>query len=127
MTQQGDKGRVLIVEDSPVIAVDAEQRLQDDGWFVVGPAYDMDQAIDLAKREQFDAAVLDLNIRGEKSFAVMQILHERNIPFLITSGYADWSMPEEWRDRPRLQKPYKLGSLVGAVCELAGADQPSDG
>ena len=60
MTQQGDKGRVLIVEDSPVIAVDAEQRLQDDGWFVVGPAYDLDHAFDLAKREQFDAAILDL-------------------------------------------------------------------
>ena len=125
MSQQGDKGRVLIVEDSPVIAVDAEQRLQDDGWFVVGPAYDMDQAIDLAKREQIDVAVLDLNIRGEKSFAAMQVLRERNIPFVITSGYADWSMPEEWRDRPRLQKPYKLGQLVGTVAELCGQSEPS--
>lgn len=127
MSQQGVKGRVLIVEDSPVIAVDAEQRLQGDGWFVVGPAYDMDQAMDLAKREQIDAAVLDLNIRGEKSFAVMQVLQDRNIPFLITSGYADWSMPEEWRDRPRLQKPYRMGALVGAVCEISGKDQPADG
>ena len=124
--QQGNKGRVLIVEDSPVIAVDAEQRLQDDGWFVVGPAYDMDQAMDLSKREQIDAAVIDLNIRGEKSFAVMQVLHERNVPFVITSGYADWSMPEEWRDRPRLQKPYKLGALIGMVGELAGQDSAAD-
>lgn len=123
MSVQGEKGRVLIVEDSPVIAVDAEQRLQDDGWFVVGPAYDMDQAIDLAKREQIDAAIVDLNIRGEKSFAVMQILHERKIPFLITSGYADWSMPEEWRNHPRMQKPYELDALVGAVCDIGGKDQ----
>ena len=126
MQQQGEKGRVLIVEDSPVIAVDAEQRLQGDGWFVVGPAYDMNQAMDLAKREQIDVAVLDLNIRGEKSFAVMQVLQDRNIPFLITSGYADWTMPDEWRDRPRLQKPYKLGSLVGAVCDISGKNQPAD-
>lgn len=121
--QQGDRGRVLIVEDSPVIAVDAEQRLQDAGWFVVGPAYDMNQAMDLAKREQIDAAMVDINIRGEKSFAVMQVLSDRNIPFFITSGYADWSMPEEWRNCPRLQKPYPLGSLVKAIEQLVSEKQ----
>ncbi|WP_265571134.1 response regulator [Sphingomicrobium nitratireducens] len=113
-----DKGRILVVEDSPVLSLRAEDILTDRGFFIVGPAYDMMQAIDLAKREQIDAAVIDLNIRGEKSFDVMKTLEERGVPFVITSGYADWSMPEEWRERPRLQKPFEDDALAGAVRDL---------
>jgi hypothetical protein len=46
-----------------------------------------------------------------RDFPVLRILANRGIPFLLASGYADWSMPEEWRDRPRLAKPYSPNLL----------------
>lgn len=113
--KSGGGARILLVEDSPVISLRTEDSLRDHGYFVVGPAYDMQQALDLAGREQIDAAIVDLNIRGEKIFPVLTILKERNIPFVMTSGYADWSMPEEWQDRPRLQKPVEEATLMKAL------------
>ena len=117
MTDEKNGGgeRILLVEDSPVISLRTEDSLRDHGYFVVGPAYDMQQALDLAGREQIDAAIVDLNIRGEKIFPVLTILKERGIPFVMTSGYADWSMPEEWQDRPRLQKPVEEATLMKAL------------
>nr|WP_281376459.1 response regulator [Sphingomicrobium lutaoense] len=111
-----------MVEDSPVISMEAEDRLKEADYFVVGPAYDMAAAIDLARNEQIDAALVDLNIRGEKSFDILQILDDRDIPFVIISGYADWSMPKEWEPRPRLQKPFDHKTLLETIEMLISDD-----
>jgi DNA-binding NtrC family response regulator len=78
----------------------------------------MAPALQLAEAEEFDAAIVDINIRGAKSFAVLKILEARGIPFLLSSGYADWSMPEEWADRPRLAKPYTSDTLRMKLAEM---------
>lgn len=121
--QRGDlqDRRVLVVEDSPVVAEDTEQMLAEAGCFVVGPATTMADARQLAEKEQFDAAIVDINIRGGKAFPVLRILEEREIPFILTSGYADWSMPEEWQERPRMQKPYNPLMLREKLIELLSA------
>lgn len=103
--------RVLVVEDSPVVAADCERMLEGLGCVVVGPTGSMATAIELSEQEELDAAIIDINIRGGKAFPLLAILKRRGIPFLIASGYADWSMPDEWADRPRLPKPYKPETL----------------
>lgn len=110
--------RILIVEDSPVVALACEDMLRDLGCVPVGPAINMAAALQLAADEQVDAAVVDINIRGGKVFPVLRILAGRGIPFLLASGYADWSMPEEWQDRPRLAKPFSPNSLRDSLLEL---------
>ena len=120
MTTELNGRRILVVEDSPVVADDSAEILQDLGCTVVGPAGNMAAALQLAEKDDFDAAIVDINIRGGKSYAVLKILESRQIPFLLTSGYADWSMPEEWVDRPRLAKPYTanmLGESLAALLE----------
>jgi DNA-binding response OmpR family regulator len=115
----GLKGRrVLLVEDSPVISEATEMMLLDMGCEVVGPAGTMAPALQLATEEPLDAAVVDVNIRGGKAFSNLNKLEQREIPFLLTSGYADWSMPEEWSGRPRLAKPYNEAELQAAVSAL---------
>ena len=113
-----DGRRILVVEDSPVIAEAAEDMLGDMRCAVVGPATNMAAALQLAEQEEIDAAVVDINIRGGKAFPVLRILEKRGIPFLLTSGYADWSMPEEWQARPRLAKPYTPNMLRESLLEL---------
>ncbi|MBA3526613.1 MAG: response regulator [Pseudomonadota bacterium] len=118
MTGTFEGRRILVVEDSPVVADDSSEILQALGCSVVGPAGNMASALQLAEEGNVDAAIVDLNIRGGKSFAVLKILEARGIPFLITSGYADWTMPEEWSERPRLPKPYTADSLRMRLAEL---------
>jgi CheY-like chemotaxis protein len=103
--------RILVIEDSPVVALACEDMLRDMGCVPVGPAINMAAALQLAADEQLDAAVVDINIRGGKVFPVLKVLAGRGIPFLLASGYADWSMPEEWLDRPRLAKPFSPNLL----------------
>ena len=110
--------RILVVEDSPVVAEASEDMLRDMGCIVVGPAANMAPALQLAGEEELDGAIVDINIRGGKAFAVLKVLHDRGIPFILTSGYADWSLPEEWHDRPRLAKPYTPNLLREALLEL---------
>ena len=110
--------RVLVVEDSPVVAEAAGDMLRDMGCVVVGPATTMAPALEMAGEEALDAAIVDLNIRGGKAFPVLRILRDRSVPFLLTSGYADWSMPEEWQGQPRLAKPYTPNQLRESLLQL---------
>jgi CheY-like chemotaxis protein len=110
--------RILVVEDSPVVAAACEDMLRDMGCAVVGPATNMAAALQMAGEEEFDGAIVDVNIRGDKAFPVLRILEARGIPFLLTSGYADWSMPEEWQEQPRLAKPYTPNLLRESLLKL---------
>jgi len=110
--------RILLVEDSPVVGPFTVDLLGDLGCEVVGPAPNMSTARELVDGEQFDAAILDIHIRGEVVFPLLDALDERGVPFLLTSGYADWTMPEKWQQRPRLQKPYTIGDIEQALSGL---------
>lgn len=123
MTDELNGRRILIVEDSPVVADDSADILRDLGCTVVGPAGTMAAALQLAEKEEVDAAIVDINIRGGKSYAVLKILETRQIPFVLTSGYADWSMPEEWLERPRLLKPYTANMLRESLASLLQPDE----
>lgn len=94
--------------------------LADLGCEVVGPAPNMAIARELLEAGRFDAALMDVHIRGERVFPLCEMLQSRNIPFVFTSGYADWHMPEKWNERPRLQKPYSLDQVEKVLTELFG-------
>jgi CheY-like chemotaxis protein len=113
-----DGRRILIVEDSPVVAVACEDMLREMGCVAIGPAINMAGAIQLATEEQLDGAIVDINIRGGKAFPVLRILADRGVPFLLASGYADWSMPEEWLESPRMAKPYSPALLRESLLKL---------
>jgi len=91
------------------------------GYEVLGPAPTMAAAWELVENEKFDAAIMDVHIRGERVFALCDALAARGVPFLLTSGYADWQMPDKWRDRPRLQKPYTIDDMDRALSRLLPA------
>ncbi len=77
---------ILVVEDSPLIAANAEDILVELGCEVVGPAGTLADALQLSEQADFDAALVDLNIRGSKAFPLLRILAHRQIPFVLGSG-----------------------------------------
>ena len=112
--------RILLVEDSPVVAPFTAELLDELGCEMVGPAPNMATARELVENEQFDAALMDVRIRGDRSFAICDMLDERGIPFAFTSGYADWQLPDKWQDVPRLHKPYTLDQVEEALNQFFG-------
>ena len=118
MEGKSDGLRILIIEDSPVIALATEDMVRAFGLVPLGPAGNMASALELAENEEMDAAIVDLNIRGTKTFTILSILDRRDVPFLIISGYADWKMPDEWSGRARLQKPFSETQLRTKLAEI---------
>jgi CheY-like chemotaxis protein len=113
--------RILVVEDSPVVGPFTADLLEELGCVAVGPAPNMAAARELIESERLDAALVDVHIRGERVFPLCDALAARGVPFILTSGYADWNMPEKWRGCPRLQKPYTLAQIEEALRTLLGA------
>ena len=113
--------RILIVEDEMLVAMNVEDMLLELGHEVAGLASRLGPALALARDGRFDAAMLDVNLAGETSFPVADILIDRGIPFLFATGYGRPGIEERYRDFPMLQKPFRMAELGAA---LAGLDRP---
>jgi CheY-like chemotaxis protein len=107
--------RVLIVEDEPLIASSLEDVLNDLGCVVIGPAMNLDDAVRLAREAEIDGACLDVNLAGEKVYAVADILRERGLPFVFMTGYGQAGLRESDLGRPVLQKPHSVERFVEII------------
>jgi CheY-like chemotaxis protein len=95
----------LVVEDEYLLADDMAQALAGMGAEVVGPLPTKDRALTLiSSGEPLDAAVLDINLRGETVFPVADALTARAIPFVFATGYAQTSIPAAYQAVPRWEK-----------------------
>jgi DNA-binding NtrC family response regulator len=113
--------RVLIVEDELMIAELWEMALKDAGCEVLGPFPRIDPALRAIAATRIDAALLDVNLRGETVLPVAAALAEQRVPFLFVTGYGPSGVPAPYRDRPVLTKPCPLPTLLAAFVELVGA------
>lgn len=113
--------RVLIVEDEYYLAADLAEALQARGARIVGPVGTFDEALAAVAADEIDMALLDMNLRGEMSFAVAERLAEAGIPFVIATGYSTESLPESLRDRPRVEKPFRPEQVADMILAAAPA------
>ena len=107
--------RVLVVEDTFLVADMIADQLQECGCDVVGPVSRVGPAAALAAQETLSGALLDVNLAGEESFPVARILRERGIPFAFLTGYGGEMLPPEHRGDACLVKPFNLDELVQLV------------
>lgn len=103
--------RVLIVEDELLVALMIEDVLLDLGCQTVGPCGSVAKALEAARIEELDLAVLDVNLDGEKVYPVAAVLTERRIPFLFVSGYGDGAIPPDHRAWKVCAKPFRTRDL----------------
>lgn len=109
--------RVLIVEDAVLLALELETGLSDAGAVVVGPAYELEEAMALLDRP-IDAAVLDANLNGHSVTPVAEVLFQRKIPFVFATGYGETGGAPGGFDAPVIRKPYDVTQVAAAVAEL---------
>lgn len=119
--------RILVVEDTFMVAEMLVDQLQDCGYQVVGPAAQLKRGLSLAQTEPIDAALLDVNLNGERCFPIAHVLTERSIPFAFLTGYDEAGILPEFRDVPRLMKPYSAKELEDLLDDrLALRHQPQN-
>jgi CheY-like chemotaxis protein len=110
--------RVLVVEDEMMVLMIVEDMLADLGCESVTAAGTVDQALALIDAQVFDAAMLDMNLKGNQSHAVADALAARGVPFIFSTGYSGHDMSEGYRDRPVLEKPFAYEELVEVLTRL---------
>ena len=110
--------RVLVVEDEVIVAMTLEDMLSDLGCSVVGPAYTLADGLALAEAADFDAALLDVNLGGERSEQIAELLRQRAIPFGFITGYGPGAIDHGCSDQPVLSKPCTAASLAVLLRQL---------
>ncbi len=110
--------KVLIVEDSLLLALELEAGLEDAGVHVVGCAAELSEALAMVELD-FDVAVLDADLNGQSVAPVAEILRSMGRPFVFATGYADKAAPMGF-DAPIVRKPYNVHQIARAVAGVTG-------
>jgi CheY-like chemotaxis protein len=111
--------RVFVVEDEVMIRMLLEDMLTDLGYNVTASAGGLEEAVALARDSEFDLAILDVNLNGNAVYPVAEVLTQRGVPFVFSTGYGERGMPEAYRNRPTLQKPFQLENLDRALATIS--------
>lgn len=112
--------RVLVVEDEAIIAMTAEDMLEELGCTLAGTAATLGDAMAAAERGGFDLALLDINLNGVDSLPVADLLQVKRIPFVFTTGYGSAGRGAGHDEAPLVTKPYRIGELGAAIGRALG-------
>lgn len=106
---------ILILEDEPIIGFALEDMLINLGCSGVLVASRIDEARKFIEASDVDAAILDVNIHGERSYPIADLLADRRLPYIFATGYGDTEHPECHRQVPTVTKPYSMEDIRAAL------------
>jgi hypothetical protein len=87
---------VFLVEDEVMIRMMVADMLEELGHSVAAEAGEISEAVKVIT-------------------PVAELINARNRPFIFATGYGSSGLPEEYRDRPSLQKPFQLETLAQLI------------
>ena len=108
---------VLVVEDEPLVAMDIQSTLSAAGCDVVGPAGTLEEAKRLLATNRCDAALVDVNLKGEPIDELLVALQKRNVPFAFVTGYGGKVLSKTFEETVTISKPFSAQQLL-AVAEV---------
>ncbi len=107
---------VLVLEDSLIVALRIERMLRKMGAASAMLCATNEQAIAHIERGPIDAAILDINLKGEMSYPAADALEEKGIPFIFETGYGQSpGLPARFSDRRVVTKPFAEADLAEAL------------
>jgi response regulator NasT len=111
--------RILVAEDETIIRLDLKELLERSGFEVCAEAKDGVEALELARREQPDLAVLDVKMpRLDGIEAARRILDERPIPIVMVTAYGQEELVSRAVEAGvfgYLVKPFREQDLLPAI------------
>ena len=112
--------RVLVVEDTWHVAKALKGLLDGLGMEVIGPAATVSEAEQHAAAQMPELALIDINLKGEMAYGLIDHLHDEHIPIIVLSGYAVLTSLTE-KAAAILQKPYQASELIAALHGVVGS------
>ena len=111
--------RILIAEDETIIRLDLRSLLESAGFEICAEAKDGVEAVELARSEQPDLAVLDVKMpRLDGIEAARRILDERPIPIVMLTAYGQDELVARAVEAGvfgYLVKPFRESDLLPAI------------
>ena len=120
MTRDHEPATVLIVEDELMIATTLEMMLSDRGYRVIDPVATVEDALAALETVRPDVALLDYRLGDSTTEPLLQVLHDRQIPVCMLTGYGRDALPKRYQKYPVLEKPFSLGELLSELQRLCG-------
>ncbi|MBI2735129.1 MAG: helix-turn-helix domain-containing protein [Rhodospirillales bacterium] len=113
--------RILIAEDSYLVADEVREVVSGCGYVVAGAAPSVETGLALIAKDAVDGAVLDIDLAGTPSFPMCRALMDKGVPFLFLSAYsANTVVPAEFSKTLHLPKPLVAADLRSALQTLVG-------
>ncbi|HEY3697541.1 response regulator [Phenylobacterium sp.] len=114
--------RLLLVEDEAMVAIMLEEMLKGLGCEVVGVAGSVAQGLDALEEadRRLDAAILDVNLGGEKVYPVADRLAAKGVPYIFSTGYGLAGIAQGYARVPALAKPYGPEALEETLLTVLG-------
>ena len=109
---------VLIVEDDAALGEAIGLCVEDAGYAVAGFAQSVEAALAELGRQPIDAALLDINLQGELVYPVAHALAELGVPFVFVTAKPPSEIPEAYRNRLVVPKPYYDAALCAALASV---------
>jgi DNA-binding NtrC family response regulator len=103
--------RVLAVEDDIILLMMLEEMLVDLGCTTVGTAKTLDDGLEKARTLDFDLAIVDLNLRGQDSKPIVDVVASRSIPLLVITDHGAVGHFYKQGAHMQLAKPFTLEQL----------------
>ena len=108
---------ILVVEDEPLVAMDMQSMLNAAGCDVVGPAGTLEEAKRLVTEQNCDAALVDVNLKGEPIDELLSVLRQEGVPFAFVTGYGSTVLSKTFEETVTISKPFSAEQLL-AVAEV---------
>ena len=109
------RGSVFLVEDEVMIRMMVADMLEELGYSVAAEAGEINESMRLAQSTDFDLAILDVNVNGKVITPVAEAVQLRGLPFVFATGYGAQGLPEKFRDRTTIQKPFQIETLARTI------------
>lgn len=115
--------RILLVEDSWIVAQSLKAMLELIGATVIGPATSLEDATSLANASPFDVAIMDMDLQGEMADKLICALHWRGLPVVVVTGC---EVQPEIADKvvAVMQKPIRVEALLSILRGVRAAIEP---
>ena len=111
--------RILVAEDETIIRLDLRDIIERAGFEVCAEARDGEEAVELARAEEPDLAILDVKMpRLDGIEAARRILDERPIPIVMLTAYSQGDLVSRAVEAGvfgYLVKPFREADLLPAI------------
>jgi CheY-like chemotaxis protein len=109
------RGKVLVVVDDAIVALDLQRLLHEAGYRVIGPATTVGEIQRMIQRGDIDCGILDLDVDRRAPLPIADLLAFADVPFVYLTTGVLGPVPARHRQRPVVEKPFTREALLAAV------------